>query len=78
LCKESEASDNLKQQVAAFHAAYALYQHQQWDQAEAAFRQLHEQEPDTFLYSLYLERIASLRSQQLPPDWDETYRHTSK
>jgi adenylate cyclase len=78
LCMESEASDELKQEVAEYHAAYALYLQQQWDQAEAAFLQLHQREPDTFLYTLYLERIASLRSQQLPREWDGSYRHTSK
>ncbi len=78
LCKNAEASAELRALVDAWHGAYQLYQQQQWDAAAAAFEQLRQQDPDTYLYSLYLERIASLRTQQLPPDWDGTYRHTSK
>jgi len=78
LCADSEAGEELKRQVEDYHNAYALYLQQQWDQSEALFRQLQQQDPDTFLYTLYLERIASLRGQQLPPDWDGTYRYTTK
>ncbi len=78
LCKQSEASAQLLALVEAWHAAYQLYLHQQWDAAVTAFAQLRQQDPDTYLYTLYLGRIASLRTQQLPPDWDGTYRHTSK
>jgi adenylate cyclase len=78
LCKESEASPELLAAVVAWHAAYQLYLKQKWDAAAAAFEQLHQQDPDTYLYTLYLERIASLRTQELPSDWDGTYRHTSK
>ncbi len=78
LCKNAEASTELRALVDAWHGGYQLYQQQQWDAAAAAFEQLRQQDPDTYLYSLYLERIASLRTQQLPPDWDGTYRHTSK
>ncbi len=78
LCKESEASPQLRALVDAWHAAYQLYLQQQWDVASVALEQLHQQDADTYLYTLYLERIASLRTMQLPADWDGTYRHTSK
>ena len=78
LCRDSEASAELRQQVDDYHVAYAHYLQQQWDAAEAGFKRLHEQDPDTYLYTLYLERIATLRQQQLPPDWDGSYRYTTK
>ncbi len=78
LCRDSEASAELKQQVDDYHVAYQQYLQQQWDAAEAGFRRLHDQDSDTYLYSLYLERIATLRQQQLPPDWDGSYRYTTK
>ncbi|HTR00817.1 MAG TPA: adenylate/guanylate cyclase domain-containing protein [Candidatus Acidoferrum sp.] len=78
LCRESEAGAELKALVDEYHAAYQLYLAQQWDQAAAAFEQLKRKEPDTYLYALYLERIANLREQGLAPDWDGTYRFTTK
>lgn len=78
LCRDAEASAELRQQVDDYHVAYTHYLHQRWDEAEAAFQRLYRQDPDSHLYSLYLERIASLRLQTLPPDWDGSYRYNTK
>jgi adenylate cyclase len=78
LCRTEEAGPDLLALVDEYHAAYHLYQQRQWDAATAAFEELKRKDPDTYLYSLYLERIASLRSAELPADWDGTYRYTTK
>ena len=78
LCEVQEASDTLKALVEEYHRAYSHYLKQEWDAAEQLFRQLQRLDPDTQLYGIYLQRIVELRKQQLPPNWDGTYRHTSK
>lgn len=78
LCRDEQAAPELRSLVDDYHRAYALYQQQQWDAAETLFRELQQRDPETVLYALYLERIATLRNTGLPSDWDGTFRHTSK
>lgn len=78
LCMLDEASTELKALVEDYHRAYGHYLKQEWDAAERLFREVRQRDPDTQLYALYLERIAVLRMQRLPQNWDGTWRHTSK
>jgi len=78
LCVESEASEELLGLVDEYHRAHKKYVEQHWDEAERMFRRLKERDPETRLYDVYLERIPDLRSQDLEPDWDGTFRHTTK
>lgn len=61
-----------------YHSAYGLYLSQKWNEAEAAFLALKNKNDTDILYDEYLERIKSLREQELPVDWDGSYTHTSK
>lgn len=78
LCALDAAPDTLKALVEDYHRAYGHYLKQEWNAAEEQFRHLQQRDPDTQLYAIYLERIAALRGQELPENWDGTYRHTSK
>lgn len=78
LCEEKDAPNALVALVDEYHRAYKHYLHQEWDAAEHQLRQLQQLDPDTQLYAIYLQRIAQLRTQNLPADWDGTYRFTSK
>ena len=78
LCMEKEASEDLLSLVDEYHKAHQKYVKQDWDEAERMFLQLKAKDPDTLLYDVYLERIPALRTQVLEPDWDGTFRHTSK
>lgn len=78
LCRLSEASDELKNEMASYHAALRLYHEQQWDAAETEFRKLSTSHPHKLLFEVYLERIGTLRNADLPGDWDGSYTHTSK
>ena len=49
-----------------------------WEQARTAFQALRDEVPGRKLYSLYLERIASLQSQGVGAGWDGVFEHTSK
>jgi len=75
---EKEASEDLLSLVDEYHKAHQKYVKQDWDEAERMFLQLKAKDPDTLLYDVYLERIPALRTQVLVPDWDGTFRHTSK
>ncbi len=70
---KADAGSDLTARVAAFHAALAHYHGQQWDNAERVLRELSQQEPEIRLYQLYLQRIAKLRRQTLPEQWDGVY-----
>jgi adenylate cyclase len=67
-----------KPRVAAYHKALDAYHEQQWDDAQSQFETLLEGEPECKLYTVYLERIETLRTADLPADWDGAYTHTSK
>jgi adenylate cyclase len=58
----------------------ALYRNQQWDLAIELCKELtgeFDGKMDDY-YALWQERIADMRSRDLPSDWDGTYRATSK
>ncbi len=60
-----------------FEAAYAAYQRQDWDAAEAKLAALNARAPRP-LYDIYLERIAHFREVPPPADWDGVFVFTTK
>lgn len=61
------------------HAAgLAAYRNQQWNRAEEAFRSVLSRRGSDVTASLYLERIATLRSNPPPADWDGVWTMTEK
>ena len=75
---EATAGEQLKARVATYHKALDAYYEQQWDDAQVQFETLLVGEPKCKLYQVYLERIETLRTADLPADWDGAYSHTSK
>ncbi|MDP1924332.1 MAG: adenylate/guanylate cyclase domain-containing protein, partial [Thiobacillus sp.] len=69
--------DPLKADAAAFESAFAQYQAQDWDAAEAALQALNARAP-RMLYDIYLERIAHFRTAPPPADWDGVFVYTTK
>lgn len=80
LCRQGEQSPELQAEIDAYNAAYALYRQQQWQEASDAFAALlmTSTPQRAKLYTVYLGRIADLRTQTLSANWDGAYRHTSK
>ena len=70
-------ADAVQPDAAAFEAAFARYQAQDWDAAEAALHALNARAPRT-LYDIYLERIAHFRAEPPPADWDGVFVYTTK
>jgi adenylate cyclase len=77
LGQEDGLADSVRQDAAEFEAAFARYQAQDWDAAEAALRALNARAPRK-LYDIYLERIAHFRAEPPPADWDGVFVYTTK
>ena len=60
------------------HAAITAFRTQNWDEAEAAFNALAQEEPQRKLYHVYLERLAHYREENPGADWDGVYTHKDK
>jgi adenylate cyclase len=69
--------DTLKADAAAFEVAFAHYQAQDWDAAEAALHALNARAP-RMVYAIYLERIVHFRAAPPPADWDGVFVYTTK
>ncbi len=70
-------ADAVRQDATEFEAAFARYQAQDWDAAEAALTALNARAPRP-LYDIYLERIAHFREVPPPADWDGVFVYTTK
>ena len=79
LVLRAEASAELLQQVEQYAAARAAYLARHWDEAQGLYSALAEQSA-VFkkLCTIYLQRIARYRSEQLPDDWCGVWQHDSK
>lgn len=70
LCLASKVDPAMRLAVELWHDAYDLVLKQRWDQAEDVLRDLLKVEPDSYLYKLYMKRIAYYRQRPPGPDWD--------
>jgi len=61
-----------------FHRALRQYRQQDWDGAESVLRELVTVEPETYLFSLYLERISQFRLTPPEPGWDGVFTYDTK
>jgi adenylate cyclase len=63
------AADTLDE-LTRYQEALQHYHAQDWDAAEQALKQLETQQPETRLYTLYLERIVAFREHPPAENWD--------
>jgi adenylate cyclase len=78
LCLKTQADHELLDELQQHERGIECYLTQQWDHATQIFTQLSNEHPDTHIYTLYLERIDSLRSENLGTDWDGVYERRTK
>ncbi|MFI5217686.1 MAG: adenylate/guanylate cyclase domain-containing protein [Candidatus Limnocylindria bacterium] len=62
----------------AFAAGLAAYRARDWDAAQRGFAEAAGQDPGDAPARSFLERVAALREQPLPPDWDGIFELTAK
>ena len=67
-----DASASQAETVRYFHQGLQFYKEQQWDKAMDAFKTASTMDKGLYAARLYMERIASLKSNPPPPDWDGT------
>lgn len=74
----SEQSDQDRRLVATFEAALGRYRAQDWDAAEAGFRECLALVPGDGPSQVFLERVAAFRAAPPPADWDGVWVASSK
>jgi adenylate cyclase len=74
----ADLSESDRQEVQAYEAGLACYRAQDWDAAEAAFRDCLANAPGDHPSQVMLERVAAFR--QTPPEagWDGVWLATGK
>lgn len=78
ICRSSDASPDLLQEVQQSQQALDHYFKQDWEKAQTLFEKLKASYPDVKLYQLYLDRIETYKANPPPADWDGVYEHKSK
>lgn len=78
ICKTTDATPELKNELATYHSALNFYFEQQWDTAYDLFSSLAKEHPEVKLYKIYLERIEEFKRNPPFADWDGVYVHTAK
>jgi adenylate cyclase len=78
LALQAEADADLLQQVAQYNAARSAYLVRQWDTAQQLFLALATVKNFKKICTVYLQRIARYRNEQLPEDWCGIWQHTDK
>ena len=76
LASDLDAEQNAE--LIEYEEALRAYRRQDWNPAEAGFQRLRERQPDHRLYALYLERLATLRAEPPPVDWDGVFNLETK
>jgi len=71
-------SGELAREVVGSNTALNHYFAGDLEKAYNAFQDLQDAVPERRLFGLYLERINTLQSQGIGPDWDGVFEHTSK
>jgi adenylate cyclase len=78
VCRMSEATDEMKMEVATYEQAIIHYFAQQWTEAKELLNTLKTQYPHHKLYPLILERIEYYEKITLPQNWDGAYERHEK
>jgi adenylate cyclase len=75
---EEELDPEILERARLFKHFLFLYRSQEWGPAEETLQMLLKDEPDCFLYNLYLERIAHFRENPPGQDWDGVFTFQTK
>ena len=78
ICPAGQLGPAEAELLAEFATGLAAYRQRDWDTAERQFRRCLEIDPKDAPSALYLERIAALRADPPPGDWDGVCRFTHK
>jgi adenylate cyclase len=78
ICRKSEASKELLEEINLSTLAIENYFNQNFSEATRLFNELHQAHPTVKIYKLYIDRIAEFEKTPPPAGWDGVYVHASK
>ena len=78
VCEEAQIDKATKDSLKLYREALKLYRSQNWDLAEMQFINLQKQEPQRYVYEMYLKRIAYFRQNPPEPNWDGVFNYETK
>lgn len=78
ICRMSEATPALLQEMAAHEEAMTAYFKADWMLASTLFQSLSNQHPDTAIYKILMARIACFERNPPPADWNGAYEWQEK
>lgn len=78
IARTSDLTEQIDRELQMHNQAWQAYFDQQWALATELFSQLQSGSPRPTLYEFYLERIQTLKTQNLPEDWKGIHTHTAK
>ncbi|NKE66633.1 adenylate/guanylate cyclase domain-containing protein [Ramlibacter sp. RBP-2] len=67
-----------QEELQAWATFLEAYRAQDWDHCDLLLPELRRMNPKKYLYELYAQRVASLRTLPLDPEWDGTSRFETK
>jgi adenylate cyclase len=71
-------SKSTKDSLKLYREALKLYRNQNWDLAEMQFTNLQKQEPQRYVYEMYIKRIAYFRQKPPETNWDGELNYETK
>jgi adenylate cyclase len=75
---EEELPPEAMEKADAFRDFLYHYRAQEWDEGEEMLKKFLQEEPDCFLYNLYVERIEHFRENPPGEDWDGVFTFQTK
>ena len=78
ICRADEATEEVRQELTAYHEALSDFRSRRWERAQAAFASLQRTCPERHIYQLYLERIEYLSADDPGEAWDGVYERKEK
>lgn len=75
---QKDMTQALEIELSAYTQALTAYYSKDWKDAEQKFSVLRSQQPERYLYQLYLERVTIFMNQPPQDNWDGTFVHTHK
>ena len=67
---ESEVGSRAQEEFRLWNQALRAYRARQWDEADVHLLNLQRLAPDCGLYRKFAEKVAGMRRNPPPPDWD--------
>ncbi|CAK0755209.1 adenylate cyclase [Gammaproteobacteria bacterium] len=74
----NELDSALLEELKSYRQALNYYRAQDWERAAVAFYRLREKSPQTYLYSMYMERLEFFRANPPGKEWDGVFSFTTK